>query len=1079
MARNGRGLRVRGARFAWAGLVLLLWLSRSDAAIGIYNWYPIPNDPSAEIHYRLNTDASSGQVLIRSHSDGSVIKTINLTGALLVKGPHHVRWLGDAQGGGSAPTGDYYAEISVSAPPVTEDPKHPFRNRHDFAYVGGGLAPFYGVAVDTNPANNNQTDPALSTYGLIYAADAAGKRILAFYPDAWTDSIENGQINAFREFPSRTQGNASSPWGLSAAEDGRIYSTARSYTASQGFHNYSPDGAIHLFGGQASTSQDTIAFGIAAEGTAFHLSSVGSSIERAKVNADYSYRDDLPADPFRIAKTVLSGAVSIFGFTAGPSPSENSPLWITNFSVTPSVSKWTWNGAAYERDASWVVTGDARGPGAVAVGVDISRNGADLMAVGCERRANNLVFLKASDGSFVRAYAPSQTMVHNVEFDAAGNVVMDCGGDSRSNKQRLVSIFFPEDNGSSDTRQTIPFHHTYGNLPPEVLSGTADPDTIRENGLDAAEFTVVVRDSDGQGSIASVTADLSPLGGEPEAAFTLDAILDTQTARYVLREVRAQPSTRAGQHSIAVQARDSAGGTATESIALEVTGGIISGTAAHEVAGFPIGGATITLADTVSGNVYTAVTSSDAGSVGAFEASVNPGCYTVFASKAGYGVSPAVSGLVVEQDQTVSGAQPLLGSLTVAAALGAAEGSTVCVEASVVAPPAAADWAAGGQKGFSDDDAAGASFKYYIRDASGGPSPIAGIKVDDGVNKPARADVVIVEGRRLYPNGHERNLQDVTNFHNRGPGSDPLAPEPAGLSSLVRLSNNLDYEGWGRYVQFEDATVVPGSQYETPTTVGFRVTDSTTTEQWTVKVWKSLGLSLADMPRDNYVLPLKALVTRMGLYDQNCLEPSRPEDIMIPPVKAATPGGVKQVLDGLLVRFTDPQVVTLAEDGFFYAQDAEGNSGIRVASGEQVAAGDAVEISGEMATSPLGERFIDYATVSVTGTGTTPVRLLPHKSLGGTGYVDGNGILTEGLLVRIYGWVSWTDYLDNYFLVDDGSHVDAADVQTGVKVINTPYLLIPGQFCLVTGVVTPELKEGKRIRVLRGRQTLEDLTVVE
>ena len=64
---------------------------------------------------------------------------------------------------------------------------------------------------------------------------------------------------------------------------------------------------------------------------------------------------------------------------------------------------------------------------------------------------------------------------------------------------------------------------------------------------------------------------------------------------------------------------------------------------------------------------------------------------------------------------------------------------------------------------------------------------------------------------------------DVTNP--QSPGTDPLAPEPVGLSSLVRFSDNLDYEGWGRYVQI-GATVVPDSQYETPTTAGFRVTDS-------------------------------------------------------------------------------------------------------------------------------------------------------------------------------------------------------------------------------------------------------------
>lgn len=1070
---------MRGVAIGLAIAGLMLVTSPVPAAIGIFNWYPVSQDPAADIHYRLNTDASSGQILIKDALTGTVVRTLILSGSQLVRGPHKVTWLGDADGGGSAPTADYVAEITVSAPPVVEDPQNRYKNRHDFAYVAGALAPFYGVAVDTNPANNDQTNPERSTYGLVYATDTANKRILAFYPDAWTDEIKSGEINAFRSFSSGTAGNASSPWGISVGADGRIYSTARSDTAVQGFHNYSPDGASQSFGGQKSTSQDTLAFGSAADGTALHLRSVGNAIERARVRPDYSYYDDLPADPLKIASTVLSGATSVFGFTAGPTPSETSPLWITNYSVTPSVSKWVWNGASYALDPGWAMTTDPLGPGSAAVGVDISPANPGRMAVGCERRSNNLVLLNAVDGSLIRAYSPSGVMVHNVKFDAVGNIVLDCGGDSRANKQRVVSVFFPEDNGSSDTRTTIAFSHTFGNIPPEVLSASADPAQIRENDLDTASLTVVVQDADGQDTIASVAADLSALGYESEAALTLDAVLGPATARYVLAGVRAKPTSRAGSALITVRVLDSAGGVGFGSAALTLTGGTVTGTVVHHVAGFPIAGAAVTLTDTVSGNVYSAVASSDAGAEGSFAVSANPGSYTVSAAKTGYGPGQPVEGVVVEQDATASGAQPSLGSVTVAEARNAPEGAMVCVEASVVAPPAASDWATGGQAGMLDDDGAGASFKYYLRDSSLQAGPIAGIKVDDGINKPERGDLVIVEGRKLYPNGYERNIQNVGHFHNRGAGQDPLAPEPVPLSSLTRLTYNGDYDGWGRYVQITEAVVVPGSRFETTATVGFRVTDPSTSEQWTVKVWKSLGVTFADLPRDNYKIPLKALVTRSGLFDQNCLEPARLSDMIAPPIMAETCGALRGTLDGVRIQLTRPHIVTLAEPGFFYVQDVQGTAGMRVNSAAPVSPGDEVQIAAEMGTTANGERVLEYASVSVTGTGSTAVRLMRHDTLGGPGYVNGHGLVTEGLLVRIYGRVTWADYLDNYFLLDDGSGVDSADVAPGVKVINTPYLLLPGQFCTVIGVVTPEMKDGKKIRVLRARQKVEDIAILD
>lgn len=184
--------------------------------------------------------------------------------------------------------------------------------------------------------------------------------------------------------------------------------------------------------------------------------------------------------------------------------------------------------------------------------------------------------------------------------------------------------------------------------------------------------------------------------------------------------------------------------------------------------------------------------------------------------------------------------------------------------------------------------------------------------------------------------------------------------------------------------------------------------------------------------------------------------------------------------DGVQVSITTDKVVTLApvsEFGFFYIEDPDGTSGIRVEYNDTPPSqGATVKVSGRMSTNGNGERVIADAEVVITGAGTVPVWVANNKAIGGQGYVGDNGqplpqgLSNQGLLMTVYGRVTEMDFIESAFWIDDGSDVETGTENQGIKVIATNEFPFEGVYVRVTGVVTSEIVNGRKIRVIRGRE---------
>ena len=164
----------------------------------------------------------------------------------------------------------------------------------------------------------------------------------------------------------------------------------------------------------------------------------------------------------------------------------------------------------------------------------------------------------------------------------------------------------------------------------------------------------------------------------------------------------------------------------------------------------------------------------------------------------------------------------------------------------------------------------------------------------------------------------------------------------------------------------------------------------------------------------------------------------------------------------------------------FYMQETNGASGIRVISDMQVAEGDVVTIIGTMMTD-CGERCILAGSVDVTSRLLTLLspRGMPNRSVGGgdfccatKGVTGGVGLRNIGLLIRTWGRATYIGGDDeNYFYIDDGSHLKDGSGHVGLRVdcrsLSKPTL---GGFVAVTGVCGCEELTGKIIPVVKARK---------
>lgn len=161
-----------------------------------------------------------------------------------------------------------------------------------------------------------------------------------------------------------------------------------------------------------------------------------------------------------------------------------------------------------------------------------------------------------------------------------------------------------------------------------------------------------------------------------------------------------------------------------------------------------------------------------------------------------------------------------------------------------------------------------------------------------------------------------------------------------------------------------------------------------------------------------------------------------------------------------VVNITAPVAVTATSssfvDGSYYVEEINRAAGIKIApqSGVAgVAVGDRITFTGVLGLDANGERYVSVISINSKSSGTA------LKPLGMTtkNAAKTTGLETTGLLVKIWGWVTFKSPDGAYMYIDDGSKRKDAAGMTGVRVmlsgLTNPITkgLGTDQYVLVTG----------------------------
>lgn len=1115
-AKRLLGLLALAVVVAGAGLVTTA--PPADAAIGIVRWWPTGSDPTQDIHYRLNFAATSGRVEIRSSASPAVVtKTITLQPADLTVGEHSVLWDGTANNNLSAPTGSYFARIVVSKAAVVAGDQYGAITRiRDHSVQEPTSGRYFGIDSDFNPANNNQDDPSKSTFGNIYLSNTATKRI-----EVWTPGIANGGDYAacvIGDPATTTAGwnsgwtSSSSPWGLAVSRSGRVFSSNRSLGR---LGNWAWDGSGAVLPGesqQSGNTRDVDVLGlnpdIANGGDGVYEAAISSSYKAGAIQmqADWTYPADYAAFKVLVSNDWASDANSN---GQGMCFEDRTALpWTTNWffaiGVEGKVYGYSGNGSNWDGLTALSKNGivlDVPSATDVAV-VSKDSSGRKLVVSRAAANADPLYQLEVwnvpNSGSPARLgtmlIGSGATGTSKVTVDPWGNVLV-CAGTYLPGP--WAYIWELPDAGSTDTRDTKAFQHTYSNLPPVIESitvtkGATSADALPLDDATTTDITMVVRDPDGYNDLASTASiDLTPFG---YSATTMTQISNDgdKKATYQITGVKAKASSRAGKVNLPISISDKAVPsvhTVAGNAAVYTVGGTLTGVITHKDGKFTIKGATVTATD--GKNIYTGTSGDD----GSYSLSVNPAAFTVTASKAGYGAGTASSVTVVPLGGSVApNLDATLGSISISAARAVPFGTKVCVEAVVCA----ADYT-------GKSDTTWQWPKFYLRDASGSasnglvtPTNNMGIRVYAGdTNKPVEGTKVVVEGVTDQQPFLDLRINGVTGYAEVSKNQAYPSPDTAVVDDFNDPMNNNPDVRWGDLVKAKNVTVATVDTTTNADWFEMTVTDSSSDTAGRVVVWKATGITDAQINGLlGKTIDITGIIARRhdaANYDGrvNCLEPRKYDDLFAGPAVVATTGAARALEDGQQVTITGTEVVSMAltspQDGF-WMQDQDGTAGIHVIPDTSMstmpAQGDTIKnIVGRIGfDSATGEMRVTNATWTAAGTGgTIKIRTVGNKAVGGRGYNPAMlGVDTEGLIVKLFGKVTKYTMLtpeDQYpvLWLDDGAGRDAGNAggELGIKVLDTLLYSEPsmeiGRYYSVTGAVSSVKVNGKKVPALRCR----------
>lgn len=187
------------------------------------------------------------------------------------------------------------------------------------------------------------------------------------------------------------------------------------------------------------------------------------------------------------------------------------------------------------------------------------------------------------------------------------------------------------------------------------------------------------------------------------------------------------------------------------------------------------------------------------------------------------------------------------------------------------------------------------------------------------------------------------------------------------------------------------------------------------------------------------------------------------------PALLAKPRAVESIADGVFVCIAGAAASTSSSDlaECIYVQDTDRISGIRVSfmnSIPSISRGSNVNIIGNIATTPSGERVISNSVVFVTSPGSPPGPLgMRNREIGRS------GISNTGLLVHCWGNV--IDKGTDFFVISDGSGAD-------IRVDASKLTSIPDhdQYVSVTGISSTYISGNTALPVVIARDD-NDITI--
>ena len=1008
----------------------------ASASVGIYRWHPEARPDRVLFHYRLNTEAHSGSITIRRASDHAVIHSFSLSAEHLKKGANTAAWHGDLPGGSSAATGLYYARITVERSQSQE-------GYFPIAHWQAGR--YQGIAVNNNPAANNQANPENSSFGSIYLVDTLAGAIVEYWPEDWAGPDEPLPAPR-RTFPL--------PEGilfdrLAIGPDSRLYSSVRANPEKRGFWSLDPAGGQFQFAPEPTLSQETSVVPTPSE--YIHLRASGTMVEVLPLVGEGNWLDQQPLDPFRSAYLALSQAAGIIYGMAG----DSGGVFLSAFGAYPAVGHYHWQNGMLMLDPAWPASTLASVTGSAVTGLDLQGG---RLAVSIFRAWDNLVLADPWGQETPEVFTPVSGPVRQTRIDYAGNAVVEWAGDGPAARQRRVGVYFGLQPGpSSSTVDTIPFAYAQGNVPP-YLDTWFTPEELLPYGSHEATLYARVTDPDGNASLATVMADLEQLGVPGQHTLSLHQAISQNEAVFRLTGILGGAGFKAGNAKAIVSAEDTGGGRTSAAAPIYLQGAVASGQVRHSEGQFGIPDAVVTLSDSLSGRTYTTTS----GPGGTFQIQVNPGTYTVQANKPYHHSGAAVEGVQVGW-LGVAGLQPTLGTADITEIQQAPSGTVVCVEGVVTGQPAATNWASGGQKGLRELPEAQLGYsRMLVQDQTGA------VKVNPAASLAAEGSRIVLQGTLIHPDGLEPALAQIT--HLVALQTVQMLPQPLSvtLASLPRSGgrpNNL----LARVLVINGAVVQADGRIDSGKGwLEFRVVDASTQEPWTIRVWKSLGVTLSDLPVAGQELPLRCSLARNGIFGGNILEILRPEDLVVPPKAVPSPGAARLEPLGRVITFSRPVVVSFVpeallpgETPFYYVQALDGSSGIRVESeNSPPPEGALVQITGILDRNEKEEMHVRPMSVTINGIGNAKVWNMLHSAAGGKGFPESGGtapqygVVSEGLLIRITGRVISSDVNTKTFFVYDGSLADNEHGTVGLKVATNGPVPSQGSFISVTGVLS-------------------------